>query len=128
MNALVDLYTLKGNPLAISQSYCFTCGGDPCAWPPFCAACRAVDARNRRPKAQPDDDLKAFALRAYEFASLWKSGRLIKVDAVDKAFNFATAIGLMLYDGKTLEEADKLYDERVDTVQSVLDAAFGGAP
>jgi hypothetical protein len=43
---------LNENPLAISPSYCFTCGGDPCVLPSFCKACRIVDARNSRAAKQ----------------------------------------------------------------------------
>jgi hypothetical protein len=43
---------MNENPLAISPSYCFTCGGDPCILPSFCRACRIVDARNSRAAKQ----------------------------------------------------------------------------
>jgi hypothetical protein len=128
MNALLEHYALHGHPLAISSSYCFTCGGDPCILPSFCDACRLVDFRNRqRLQSRPKGDLKAVALRANNLASFWTNGQMPEVDAVDKSYDFAVALGLLLYDGPTYEQAELLYNSRVDAIQHVLAAAFGRA-
>jgi hypothetical protein len=119
------LLALHGNPLAISPSYCFTCGGDPCILPSFCIVCREVDFRNYRAASQADH-LKWFAERANELAAHWRAGRMLKVDAVDRAYSFATALGLLLFDGPTLEEAEASYAAAVEMVQLVLAAAFEG--
>jgi hypothetical protein len=119
------LLELHGNPLAISPSYCFTCGGDPCILPSFCIACREVDFRNYRAASQADH-LKWFAERANELADHWRAGRILKPDAVDRAYNFAQALGLLLYDGPNPEEAEASYNAAVEMVQLVLSAAFEG--
>jgi hypothetical protein len=124
MNALVQLYTLHGNPLAISPTHCFTWGHDPCMLPSFCEACQLVDFRNYRGETARDH-LKAFALRANELASQWRKGRMLKTDSVERAYNFAVALGLLLYDGETYDQAEISYNLRVNTVQRVLTASFG---
>jgi hypothetical protein len=123
MSALVEFYLLHGNPWAISPSYCFTCGGDPCILPSFCEACRQADFRNYRAVSQADR-LKAFAEHARELASQWQAGLIAKADAVERAHNFAVAAGLLLFDGPNLEQAEASYAAAVETVQHILTAAF----
>jgi hypothetical protein len=127
MNALLELYLLHGNPWAISPTYCFTCGGDPCSLPSFCDACRAVDFRNYRAVTQADR-FEWFAERANELAAQWRAGHMLKADAVERAHNFAVAIGLLLFDGPTLEQAEATYAADVEMVQRILAAAFARSP
>jgi hypothetical protein len=127
MSALVELYLLHGNPWAISPTYCFTCGGDPCILPSFCDACRAADYRNYRAVTQADR-LTWFAERTNELASQWQAGHMLKADAVERAYNFAVAIGLLLFDGPILEQAEATYAADVEMVQRILAAAFASSP
>jgi hypothetical protein len=123
MNALVELYLLHGNPWAISPTHCFTCNHDPCARPSFCGKCREIDFRNYRAVSQADR-LNWFAERTDELAMQWRAGHMLKTDAVERAHGFATAIGLLLYAGPALEQAEAAYAAAVETMQLILAAAF----
>jgi hypothetical protein len=50
---------------------------------------------------------------------------MLKTDSVERAYNFAVALGLLLYDGETYDQAEISYNLRVNTVQRVLTASFG---
>ena len=79
---------------AISATYCDTCGDDPCTYPPFCRTCRAADTFVAPPKPTKVGDLICLAERARQLADLWIAGAMSKIEAVDRAYNFAVALGL----------------------------------
>ncbi len=120
MNAIV--------PLAVNETrvvygaYCDTCGGIPCAYPPFCEACRSADLRRGFKPRSLKDDLQLFARRTRELAAHWTGGHLSKKDAVDRAYHFAVALGLHYRLARSAKEF--LRDEPVDLIQRVLAAAF----
>lgn len=113
---------------AVSVSYCDTCGGDPCGYPPFCGSCRVADAFVAPPKPTKASDLIRLAERARELADLWTAGAMSKIDAVDRAYNFAVALGLCRDSGNSDDFAEakhgrpRKFDD--DTVQRILVAAF----
>jgi hypothetical protein len=121
-NALEFPVPISGtNALAISPTYCDSCGEDPCIRPQFCAACRLADPRigqQQQPERSPGPNLKEFAIRTRQLADQWRNGNMLKVDAVDAAYNFAAALGLT--------DEPKIFTWAVgdDIVQRVLAAAF----
>jgi hypothetical protein len=102
--------------------YCDTCGSIPCIYPSFCEACRAADLRLGYKAPSVAADLKSFAIRADELAKQWSQGSIRKADAVDKAFNFALALGLHYRLAKNAGEF--MQDKPVLIIQRVLAAAF----
>jgi len=120
MNALIQPAELEAAAVPLGP-YCDTCGGFPCIYPPFCKASRAADMRRGHKPPSLVADLKAFAARAAELANQWRAGRIDKADAVDKAYNFALALGLH-YRGAN--SADFLKDRPTDTIQQLLASAF----
>jgi hypothetical protein len=66
----------------------------------------------------PGPNLKKFAIRTRHLAEQWRAGNMLKVDAVDAAYNFAAALGLT--------DEPKIFTWAVgdDIVQRVLAAAF----
>jgi hypothetical protein len=117
MNAIVRPSDLA--PPIEFYAYCDTCGALPCIYPPFCRACRAADQkRNTFKRSAVDADLKSLAARAAELASAWRSGAIGKADAVDRAYNFAVALGLHY----RLDRGDSRRPEII--IQRVLSAAF----
>jgi hypothetical protein len=100
-------------------AYCDTCGALPCIYPAFCSACRAADQkRNTFKISAVDADLKSFAARSAELAGEWCSDSIGKADAVDRAYNFAIALGLHY----RLDRGDRRRPE--DIIQQVLSTAF----
>jgi hypothetical protein len=117
MNAIVPPSDLA--PSIEFYAYCDTCGALPCIYPAFCNACRAADQkRNTFKISAVDADLKSFAARAAELAGKWRSDVIGKADAVDRAYNFAVALGLHY----RLDKGDKRRPE--DIIQQVLSTAF----
>ena len=117
MNAIVRPSDLA--PPIEFYAYCDTCGALPCSYPPFCRACRAADQKRKTFKISAiDADLKSFAARAAELAGEWRSGAIGKADAVDRAYNFAVALGLHY----RLDRGDRRRPEGI--IQQVLSTAF----
>jgi hypothetical protein len=102
--------------------YCDTCGSIPCILPSFCEAGRAADLRLGYKAPSVEDDPKSFAQRAAELADQWCQGGISKAVAVDKAFNFALALGLHYRLAKNAGEF--MQDKPVLIIQRVLAVAF----
>jgi hypothetical protein len=116
---------------AISASYCDTCGGDPCVHPPFCRTCRIADGFVAPAKPTKAGDLIQVANRARHMADQWLLGAISKIDAVDRAYNFAVVLGLCWETGDSDDYAQaklgraRKFDD--DTVQRILAAAFANS-
>jgi hypothetical protein len=67
-------------------------------------------------------DLKSFAGRAAELADQWRAGVIEKADAIDRAFNYALALGLHYRLAQNSQEF--LQNKPTDIIQRVLAAAF----
>jgi hypothetical protein len=98
-------------------AYCDTCGALPCTNPSFCAACEQADrervARERTVlSGYVARQLQILATRSAELAEQVAGGLMAKVDAVDIAYDAATASGLVSAVGD-------------DVIQEILAAAFG---
>ena len=108
--------------------YCDTCGSFPCVYPPFCKTCRALDLRRGYKPPSLTADLKTFAARAAELANQWRARAIQKADAVDKAYNFALALGL--HYRLAQNSVEFLQNKPTDTIQRILAAAFAsvGSP
>lgn len=102
--------------------YCDTCGSAPCILPSFCAACRAADLRRGYRVPTLEIDFKHLAQRAFELAQKWRSGLLGKIEAVDRSYDFAIALGLHYRLARSAEDFQRCMPEMV--IQRVLAAAF----
>ena len=114
MNAIV---------LCEDQAVPYWCGSFPCGYPSFCEACRAADLRLGYKPPSLEADLKSFARRAAALAEQWRQGSTPKADAVDKAFNYALALGL--HYRLANDAAQFMQDKPLDVIQRLLAAAFG---
>jgi hypothetical protein len=121
---------------------CDVCGGELSA---FCKG-KIADCRERAAalalahQSSVESDLDIFALRARRLAADWICGILPKTEAVDRAYNFALAIGLHYKLAGTIEalcSSDPALKARalramteqkpIDAIQRVLGAFFSVA-
>jgi hypothetical protein len=106
-------------PAALApELYCDVCACWPCETPGFCELARISDRQRLRKQTRSkpptvEEDFNTFAKRARDMAAEWRVGAMLKVDAVDRSYNLACALGLH-------------YRASEDLIQRVLVAAFRG--
>jgi hypothetical protein len=138
MNAIVQFADIETS-IPMECLWCEICGAEPSV---FCNG-KIGDCRERtawfalKYHRSVRDDVELFALRARRLAADWMFGILPKIEAVDRAYNFALALGLHYRLAGTVEAlrskdpddvaralADMSEGKPIDAIQRVLAAFF----